>query len=131
MQNNERLAGTNAQQSNEADVTMSSSHNAKPHVGSSLPVSSNKLSVIVKYKKIRLFVMKSVSIIDKGEYLFTCQFDARHLFIENQIIGKYFCQFPMSYYKQIKKLINLSFDEDSECVVQLNELVFCHQNVPL
>lgn len=29
MQNNERQAGTNAQQSNEADITMSSSHNAK------------------------------------------------------------------------------------------------------
>jgi hypothetical protein len=32
MQNIECQAGANAQQSNEADVTTSSSHNAKPHV---------------------------------------------------------------------------------------------------
>ena len=32
MQNSKSQAGTKAQQSGEADVTMSSSHNAKPHV---------------------------------------------------------------------------------------------------
>lgn len=33
MQNNERQAGNEVQQSNAADITMSSSHNAKPLVG--------------------------------------------------------------------------------------------------
>ena len=44
MQNKERQAGTNAQQSNAADVTMSSSHNAKPLVSGSFISDVSKIT---------------------------------------------------------------------------------------
>lgn len=49
MQNNKRQAGTEVQQSDEADVTMSSSHNAKPLVARSLVCQfKNKMKQVIK-----------------------------------------------------------------------------------